>query len=141
MSADGMGASGSPLRIVVTGVTGQVGRELLRSLQPLGELIPLSSRELDLADAEAVRGKLSALAPDVVVNPAAWTAVDKAETELAQARAINATAPAAMAEVCAARRALLIHYSTDYVFDGVRPLARRRCHGTDQCLRSHQAGG
>lgn len=108
-------------RIVVTGTTGQVGYELLRSLQSVGEIVPLSSRDLDLTDADAVRRTLTGLKPDIVVNPAAYTAVDKAETDIDRARAVNATAPGVMAEVCRDRGALLIHYSTDYVFDGMRP--------------------
>ena len=108
-------------RIVVTGTTGQVGHELLRSLQPVGEIVALSSRDLDLGDADAVRRTLTALAPDIVVNPAAYTAVDKAESDIGRARAINATAPGVIADVCRSRGALLVHYSTDYVFDGMRP--------------------
>ncbi len=112
------------MRIVVTGVTGQVGWELVRSLQPLGEVIALDSASLDLADAaaapEALRARLRDLAPQVIVNPAAYTAVDKAEGEPERARAINAMAPAALARHCAETSALLVHYSTDYVFDGTR---------------------
>lgn len=108
------------MRILVTGVTGQVGWELVRSLQPLGEVVALDSRRLDIGDAAAVTATLNELAPAVVVNPAAYTAVDKAETETGRARAINAVAPGAMARYCAASSALLVHYSTDYVFDGTR---------------------
>src|SRR5690606_10964960 len=107
-----------PMKIVVTGVTGQVGHELVRSLQPIGEVVALDSRALDLADPAAVTATLAAVAPAVVVNPAAYTAVDKAETEIERARAINAIAPGAMASHCARHGALLVHYSTDYVFDG-----------------------
>ena len=106
------------MKIVVTGVTGQVGHELVRSLQPIGEVVALDSRALDLADPAAVTATLAAVAPAVVVNPAAYTAVDKAETEIERARAINAIAPGAMASHCARHGALLVHYSTDYVFDG-----------------------
>ncbi len=106
------------MKIVLTGVTGQVGWELRRSLQPLGDVIALTSRELDLADAAAVGARIDALGPDVVVNPAAYTAVDRAETDTVRATAINVAAPGEMARVCARRGALLIHYSTDYVFDG-----------------------
>ncbi len=106
------------MKILVTGVTGQVGHELVRSLQPLGEVVAMDSRALDLADPAAVAAGLAAVAPAVVVNPAAYTAVDKAETEVERARAINAAAPAAMARHCAQHAALLVHYSTDYVFDG-----------------------
>jgi len=112
------------MRIVVTGITGQVGGELLRSLQPLGEVVGVDSAGLDLADAVAdparLQARLRELAPQVVVNPAAYTAVDKAETEADRARAINGTAPGELARYCAAHSALLVHYSTDYVFDGSR---------------------
>jgi dTDP-4-dehydrorhamnose reductase len=111
------------MKIVVTGVTGQVGWELVRSLQSLGEVIALDSRTLDLAadDAPArLQALLREVVPQVVVNPAAYTAVDKAESETAKARAINAVAPAAMARYCAEASALLVQYSTDYVFDGSR---------------------
>src|SRR5690606_25656778 len=81
---------GPPI-ILVTGVTGQVGHELVRSLQPLGKLVAMDSRALDLADAAAVAATLASVAPAVVVNPAAYTAVDKAEAEVERARAINAT--------------------------------------------------
>ncbi|MBA3477727.1 MAG: dTDP-4-dehydrorhamnose reductase [Lautropia sp.] len=108
------------MRIAVTGVTGQVGWELVRSLQPLGEVVALDSRALDLADPARVRAVLREVAPQVIVNPAAYTAVDKAESETGKARAINAAAPAAMAGYCVDAGALLVHYSTDYVFDGSR---------------------
>jgi dTDP-4-dehydrorhamnose reductase len=113
------------MKIAVTGVTGQVGWELVRSLQPLGEVVALDSRSLDLAsaatDPAAFEARLQSLAPQIIVNPAAYTAVDKAESETERARAINAAAPAAMARYCAGASALLVHYSTDYVFDGSRP--------------------
>jgi dTDP-4-dehydrorhamnose reductase len=112
------------VRIVVTGVTGQVGHELVRSLQPLGEVIGVDSAGLDLADAveqpARFQARLRELAPQVIVNPAAYTAVDKAEDEPDRARAVNTAAPAQLAGYCAAGSALLVHYSTDYVFDGSR---------------------
>jgi dTDP-4-dehydrorhamnose reductase len=111
------------MRIVVTGVTGQVGWELVRSLQPLGEVLALDSRTLDMAAADApqrLQAMLREMAPQVVVNPAAYTAVDKAESETNKARAVNAASPAAMASYCAQACALLVQYSTDYVFDGTR---------------------
>jgi dTDP-4-dehydrorhamnose reductase len=109
------------MKILVTGVTGQVGHELVRSLQPLGDVVAMDSRALDLADPGAIAATLQAVAPAVVVNPAAYTAVDKAEAEIERARSINAAAPAALARYCAQQGALLVHYSTDYVFDGTRP--------------------
>lgn len=105
-------------RILLTGARGQVGWELRRTLGALGELTALDSRALDLADADAVRRTLDALAPDIIVNPAAYTAVDKAETETELAYAVNAAAPGVLAAAAAQRDALLVHYSTDYVFDG-----------------------
>jgi len=105
-------------RILLTGSNGQVGWELLRTLGALGEIVSTDSRTLDLADADAVRDAVRGLAPDIIVNPAAYTAVDKAESESERARAINAIAPGVLAEEAARLGALLVHYSTDYVFDG-----------------------
>ena len=107
------------MKFVVTGTTGQVGWELIRALQPLGEVVPVSIDDLDLTDAEATRRLLDRVKPDVVVNPAAHTAVDKAETEQQElARVLNADVPAVLADWCKAHGALLVHYSTDYVFNG-----------------------
>lgn len=105
-------------RILVTGCEGQVGWELLRSCQPLGEVIGVGRAECNLADPASVRATLARYQPDVILNAAAYTAVDKAESEEALATAINGTAVGVMAEHAAATGALLIHYSTDYVFDG-----------------------
>lgn len=112
---------GKPMKFVVTGTTGQVGWELIRALQPLGEVVPVSIDDLDLTDAEATRQLLDRVRPDVVVNPAAHTAVDKAESdpeETALARVLNAEVPGVLAQWCQANDALLVHYSTDYVFNG-----------------------
>ncbi|MCM2306964.1 MAG: dTDP-4-dehydrorhamnose reductase [Sulfuritalea sp.] len=106
------------MRILLTGAAGQLGRELKRSLACLGEVIARDRQQLDLAQAEALRAAVRAAAPTVIVNAAAYTAVDKAETEPAVADAINALAPAILAEEARRLGALLIHYSTDYVFDG-----------------------
>ena len=108
------------MNILLTGRYGQVGWELQRTLLPLGRVHALGHRELDLADAAAVRRKLDELRPDVIVNAAAYTAVDKAEGEQDLAHAVNAAAPALLAQEAARRGALLIHYSTDYVFDGAK---------------------
>lgn len=105
------------MRLVVTGARGQVGHELARSLMPLGEVIALGRAGCDLADPASVAG-LRALAPDVIVNAAAWTAVDRAESEPAAAHRINAEAVAEIAAIARECGALLVHYSTDYVFDG-----------------------
>ncbi len=110
------------MKILLFGKNGQVGWELQRSLAPLGELVALDvdSRELcgDLTDPDGLIQTVRAVAPDVIVNAAAHTAVDKAESEPELARAINALAPAALAQEAKRGNAWLIHYSTDYVFDG-----------------------
>jgi dTDP-4-dehydrorhamnose reductase len=111
----------SPLtahRILLTGANGQVGWELRRTLSCLGEVVALDSRAMNLADADAVRQKVRDIAPAIIVNPAAYTAVDKAETEVELARAVNAIAPGILAEEARTLDALLVHYSTDYVFNG-----------------------
>jgi dTDP-4-dehydrorhamnose reductase len=110
-------------RLLLTGKNGQVGWELQRTLAPLGEVIALGSQELDLRDPAAIRATLRELQPAIVVNPAAHTAVDRAETERDAAFAINATAPGVLAEEAARLGALLVHYSTDYVFDGTKTCA------------------
>lgn len=107
-------------RLLVTGIGGQVGWELLRTLQPLGEVIGCDRAMLDLAKPERIRDILDTLQPEIIVNPAAYTAVDQAEREPELAMAINATAPAILAESAKRLGALLIHYSTDYVFDGTK---------------------
>ena len=106
------------MRILLTGAAGQLGRELKRSLACLGEVIARDRQQLDLAQADALRDAVRAVAPTVIVNAAAYTAVDQAETEPAVADAINALAPAILAEEAKRLGAMLIHYSTDYVFDG-----------------------
>ncbi len=111
-------------RILLTGARGQVGWELARSLSTLGEVVALDSSRLDLTDADAIRRTVAALKPTLIVNPAAHTAVDKAESESERAYAINATAPGILAEEAEKLGALLVHYSTDYVFDGSGDIAR-----------------
>src|SRR5947209_16435010 len=110
------------MKILLFGKNGQVGWELQRSLAPLGELIALDadSRELcgDFTDLDGLAQTVRTMAPDVIVNAAAHTAVDKAESEPELARTINALAPAVLAEEAAKINAWLVHYSTDYVFDG-----------------------
>lgn len=110
------------MKILLLGKNGQVGWELQRSLAPLGELITLdsSSRELcgDLSDPEGVAQTVRDVAPDVIVNAAAHTVVDKAENEPGRARTINALAPGVLAQEAQRANAWLVHYSTDYVFDG-----------------------
>ncbi|NMG28673.1 dTDP-4-dehydrorhamnose reductase [Aromatoleum evansii] len=106
------------MKLLVTGANGQVGWELARSLMPLGEVIALDRRRCDLSRPETLAALVADLAPDVIVNAAAYTAVDKAESEEALATTINGAAPGELARAAKSVGALLIHYSTDYVFDG-----------------------
>lgn len=111
------------MKILLLGKNGQVGWELQRSLAPLGAVIPLDRHGHkgltgDLTDLEGLRRTVRELKPQVIVNAAAYTAVDRAEEERELATLINAEAPAALAEEARALGALLVHYSTDYVFDG-----------------------
>jgi dTDP-4-dehydrorhamnose reductase len=108
------------LRILVTGATGQVGWQLQRTLAPLGEVIARTRSELDLANPDRTGNYVRELAPDIVVNAAAYTAVDKAESEAELAQTINAVTPGGIAEQLARTGGLLVHYSTDYVFDGAK---------------------
>jgi dTDP-4-dehydrorhamnose reductase len=105
-------------RILLTGPTGQVGFELLGRLSSLGEVVPLSRSQLDLAEPEAVRRAIRDIRPNIIVNAAAYTAVDRAEAEPDVAMQVNGVAPGILAEEASHLRALLVHYSTDYVFDG-----------------------
>ncbi|MFM0716860.1 dTDP-4-dehydrorhamnose reductase [Paraburkholderia strydomiana] len=104
--------------IVVTGTDGQVGGEALRALQGLGEIVALDRARLDLGDLDRVRDTMRELRPDLIVNAAAYTAVDRAETDADLAHRINADLPRVLAEEASRANALLMHYSTDYVFDG-----------------------
>jgi dTDP-4-dehydrorhamnose reductase len=110
-------ATSSPT-LLVTGANGQVGFELRRSLAPLGRVVALDRAGCDLSNAAQVREVVARLRPDVIVNAAAYTAVDKAETDADTAHAINGIAPGVLAEQARALGSLLVHYSTDYVFDG-----------------------
>ncbi|MEO6353351.1 MAG: sugar nucleotide-binding protein, partial [Burkholderiaceae bacterium] len=105
-------------RILLTGKTGQVGYELERSLQGLGEIIALDRSQMDLSNLAQVRDVIRAIKPSLIINPAAYTAVDKAESEPELAMRINGEAPGVMAEEAKKLGAAMIHYSTDYVFDG-----------------------
>jgi dTDP-4-dehydrorhamnose reductase len=106
------------VKILLTGPTGQVGSALLDTLPSLGEVVPLDRSELDLAGAASIRAAVRAVRPEVIVNAAAYTAVDRAESEEPLATAVNRDAPAVLAEEAARLGALLVHFSTDYVFDG-----------------------
>lgn len=109
------------MKILLTGKQGQVGFELQRALAPLGDVYAVDYAECDLADATAICALVRSCNPDLIVNPAAYTAVDKAESEPDLAYAVNAIAPGVLGEEAAMRGAWVIHYSTDYVFDGVKP--------------------
>lgn len=106
------------MKLLLTGANGQVGFELQRALAPLGTVVALDRAGCNLADADSIRAAIDAAVPDVIVNAAAWTAVDKAETEREAAFAINATALQIIGAEAAARGVPVIHYSTDYVFAG-----------------------
>lgn len=106
------------MRILLTGRNGQVGFELQRALAPLGDLIALDRAGCDLENEMSLREAIRRAGPDVIVNPAAYTAVDRAESEPDRAFAINARAPGIIGEEAARNGTLVVHYSTDYVFDG-----------------------
>ena len=108
-------------RILISGCDGQVGWELQRTLSRLGEVIAVNRTQMDLAMPDAIRTCVRAHRPSLIVNAAAYTAVDRAESEPEAAQAINATAVAVLAEEARQIGAAMIHYSTDYVFDGSQP--------------------
>ncbi|WP_347903260.1 dTDP-4-dehydrorhamnose reductase [Pseudomonas purpurea] len=108
----------APLRVLISGQHGQVSLELQKHLKGLGEVIVCAREQLDLAQPEQIRQQVRALRPDLIINAAAHTAVDQAESEPQLAFTINATAPQVFAEEALALGVPLIHYSTDYVFDG-----------------------
>ena len=129
-------------RILVLGVNGQVGWELLSTLRGLGRIIPAArgpermtaagrSLSLDIADADALRAALQAVQPQLIINAAAYTAVDKAESEPELAFQVNAAAPGVLAEQARLLNAGLIHYSTDYVFDGSGSAAWKESDATN----------
>jgi dTDP-4-dehydrorhamnose reductase len=105
-------------KILITGVLGQVGHELQRSLSPFGHIIGIDKDEMDLNNPPDIREYIRKVNPDIIVNPGAYTAVDLAEKDVDICMAINNTASLVIAEEAKALNALLIHYSTDYVFDG-----------------------
>ena len=105
-------------RILLTGADGQLGQELQQTLMPLGEVIALTRQELDLSQGEHIRQLVQQIRPNLIVNSAAYTAVDKAESEVDLAQAVNGMAPTIMAEEAEKIGALLLQVSTDYVFDG-----------------------
>lgn len=110
-------------RVLIFGAAGQVGTELQRSFSGFGEIIACDRAAVDLRREDQIRSMIRRTAPTVILNAAAYTAVDKAESEAELAMAINASAPGAMAEEAARCGAVLVHYSTDYVFDGTKASA------------------
>jgi dTDP-4-dehydrorhamnose reductase len=116
--ADAKAAGAGRPRILVTGAGGQLGFELAHWLAACGDVVAVDRPEIDLADPDAIRRGLRAIAPRLIVNAAAYTAVDRAETEAELAHALNARAPEVLADEARTSGAALIHYSTDYVFDG-----------------------
>lgn len=108
------------MRILLTGKNGQVGFELQRALAPLGEITAVDQTDCDLSDQQALRSMVRAIRPDIIVHPAAYTAVDKAESEQDAAFAVNGAAPGILGEEAAKLGALVVHYCTDYVYDGTK---------------------
>lgn len=106
------------MRLLILGKNGQVGWELQRSLAPLGEVVALGKNEVDLANRTQLRNIVRSLHPEIIVNAAAYNEVDRAEGEAAKAMAVNADAPGLLAEEAKSSGSVLIHYSTDYIFDG-----------------------
>jgi dTDP-4-dehydrorhamnose reductase len=115
------GSAPESLRILIVGKNGQLGRELEAAFAGFGVVNAVGRETVDLAEADQVRDVVRGTLPDVILNAAAYTAVDRAETESDLALAINARAPRVLAEEAKKRGALLVHYSTDYVFDGKKP--------------------
>jgi dTDP-4-dehydrorhamnose reductase len=131
------------MKIVLFGRGGQVGRELERVLPSLGRLVAFGRDEADLEHPDAVQALLRRESPDIVVNAAAYTAVDKAESEPERARRINADSVGVIAAETARLGGWLVHYSTDYVFDGGKSgsYIETDPHGAAGGLRRHKAGG
>ena len=107
-------------KILVTGMKGQVGFELMKTLAPLGKVIGVDVNECDLAQSAMIDALLDRVKPDIIINPAAYTAVDKAESEPTVAHAVNAQAPKTLARQASRRNIPIIHFSTDYIFDGTK---------------------
>lgn len=118
-------------KILLTGTNGQVGHALQRPLTALGDVVALGRDQLDLSKPDDIRRVVAEIKPDIIINPAAYTAVDKAESEPEIAYAINAEAPRVLAEEAAKLDALLVHYSTDYVYDGTKSQPYVETDGTN----------
>lgn len=110
------------LKFLITGPTGQVGQALAERLAGHGEVVALNRQRLDLTNSEAIADTVRAIAPHIIFNPAAWTAVDAAESDPGGAHAINAEAPRLLAETARDSGALIVHWSTDFVFNGIAPM-------------------
>ncbi len=108
------------MKILQIGTNGQVGWELLRTCAPLGDVVALDYPDVDLSEFDGLRELVRTVKPDIILNAAAYTNVDKAESEPEKARAINAIGPGVLAEEAKKINAVLVHYSTDYVFDGTK---------------------
>jgi len=108
------------MKFLLTGSNGQVGFELQKKLNALGEVIATDREELDLTNPDAIGQFINQTKPDIIINPAAYTAVDKAESEIDLAYLINVTAPEVLASMAAELNIPLVHFSTDYVFDGLK---------------------
>src|SRR6185369_4618484 len=119
------------LKILLTGPTGQVGGELARLLGAKGELVSLDRKALDLASADSIAAAVRATRPALIVNAGAYTAVDRAESEPELAHMINGVAPGILAEEAKRLGALLVHYSTDYIFDGTKAGAYQETDATN----------
>jgi dTDP-4-dehydrorhamnose reductase len=118
-------------RILLLGSTGQVGFELHRSLAPMGELITPTRNEVDLTNPDALRSLMATVRPDLIVNAAAWTAVDAAEGQPEEALAVNARLPGMLAEYAADHGIWMVHYSTDYVYPGTGDRPWRETDSTE----------
>ena len=118
-------------KILLTGINGQLGQELQQTLIPLGEIIGVNRQQLDLTKPEQIREAIATIKPDIIVNAAAYTAVDKAETEVDLAMTVNATAPKVIAEAASKIKATVVHISTDYVFNGKNHLPYSETDATD----------
>ncbi|GED23433.1 dTDP-4-dehydrorhamnose reductase [Halomonas halmophila] len=121
------------MKILITGGSGQVGFELQRRLSTLGEIVAPTRAELDLSDVQSLTDYLNALEPGMIVNAAAYTAVDKAESEPELARRLNAELPEQLATYAASRGIPLVHYSSDYVYPGKGEMAWTEESGTGPC--------
>ncbi len=108
------------MKILLIGERGQLAWELIRTLMPIGEIYPVDFPQFDISDKTQIRDTVKAVAPDIIINASAYTNVDLAETEKEKAMAINADGPGWLAAACASKKIPLIHYSTDFVFDGTK---------------------